>query len=104
MDSTGATERATPPKVCATPMVTPSSRRSTRPESIDVVDGNSRAVPMGTSGITRIASSQRLPTMGYSRNPTISATQPIRTVDRSPNRSTTGPRSTTRITSERMPK
>ena len=47
----GAATRDTPPKVCATPMTVPVSSRSAPRVMRAVVDGNSSAVPIGTSGM-----------------------------------------------------
>ena len=47
----GATTRASPAKVCATPIVVPSSDFWAACDISDVVAGNSSAVPIGTSGM-----------------------------------------------------
>ena len=63
VEKRGAMTREMPAKVCAVPMVVPSSDFSDARDIIAVVAGNSSAAPIGTRGITR-ASIQRLRASG----------------------------------------
>src|SRR5262245_4710360 len=102
VDSTGATTRDNPAKVCAIPIVVPSSDFAECRDIIAVVAGKSSDVPIGTSG-TMKASDHKFGANGYAIRPKIRTAAPERIDHASPIRSTIGPINADRIRTEKMP-